>query len=119
MLFCAMVLSARAQEPLGTTSDPLKVAPAKPAPGTCKSGYVWREARKGDRVCVTPQMRDAVAGQNRDAQRRWVQGAYGPHTCVAGYVWREAFQGDDVCVRPEVREQVRQDNAMATRRRAS
>jgi len=112
-----MATSGLAQESVGSSSDPLKVAPAKPVPGTCKQGYVWREARKGDKVCVTPATRDAVARANREAPRLWVQGAYGHHTCANGYVWREAFKGDDVCVRPEVREHTRQDNAMADKRR--
>ena len=29
----------------------------------CKSGYVWRDARNGDGVCVTPRERDAPGGR--------------------------------------------------------
>lgn len=106
---------------VGTSYDPLKVAPppaSRAAPGSCRQGFVWREARRGDTVCVTPQTRDEVAAQNRGAARLWINGAYGPHTCRQGYVWREAFDGDTVCVPPEVRERTRHDNANAARRRA-
>jgi len=112
-------VAARETESVGTSSDPLIVAPSqgsKPR-DACKQGYVWREARKDDHVCVTPQTRKEVADQNRGAQRLWMNGAYGKHTCVQGYVWREAFKGDDVCVRPEVRERTRQDNKQAAQRR--
>lgn len=121
LALAASYASGRESEPIGTTSDPLKVAPP-PAPKSqprdaCKQGYVWREARASDHVCVTPQTRSEVAGQNRGAKGLWIQGAYGPHTCVQGYVWREAFKGDDVCVRPSVREQAREDNRRAAARR--
>ena len=113
---------ARNTEEVGTSSDPLKVAPSnKPsntqARDTCKTPYVWREARAGDHVCVDTKTRGDVAQQNREAPRLWVQGAYGPHTCKQGYVWREAFQGDQVCVKPEFRDQTQKDNARAAQRR--
>jgi hypothetical protein len=113
---------ARNDGELGTSSDPLKVAPSnkpnKPqARDTCKQGYVWREARSGDHVCVDPKTRDDVAQQNRQAARLWVKGDYGAHTCRQGYVWREAFQGDQVCVVPEFRDRTKQDNARAVQRR--
>ena len=85
----------------------------------CASGYVWREARPADHVCVTPESRALVSQENSRAPRRWTVGAYGPHTCIQGYVWREAFQGDDVCVTPERRDQVREENRVAISRRAS
>lgn len=127
LLAGALVLAASSASgresdgPIGTSSDPLKVAPSpspKPQPrDACKQGYVWREARPSDHVCVTPQTRKIAASQNRGAQSLWVNGAYGPHTCVQGYVWREAFNGDDVCVRPGARDQARQDNQRAAQRR--
>lgn len=115
---------ARNDGELGTSSDPLKVAPSnkpnKPqARDACKQGYVWREARSGDHVCVDPKTRDEVARQNRDAARLWVKGDYGPRTCRQGYVWREAFNGDQVCVSPEFRDRTHQDNARAAQRRVS
>lgn len=113
---------AREVEQLGTTHQPLELAPGSKSGGaasdTCRSGYVWREARPSDHVCVTPQTRAEVARQNRDAPRHWVNGAYGKHTCVQGLVWREAFKGDDVCVDPRVRDEARRDNELAAQRRA-
>lgn len=85
----------------------------------CASGYVWREARSADHVCVTPESRALVRQENSRAPQRWTVGAYGPHTCIQGYVWREAFQGDDVCVTPERRDQVREENRVAISRSAS
>lgn len=123
----AMAVSVQAQrepESLGSSSQELKIERQKTKPpanspggSACKQGYVWREARQGDLVCVTPQTREEVAQQNRMARRFWVNGAYGPHTCVPGRVWRDAFQGDDVCVEPSVRDDVRRDNASAAERR--
>jgi hypothetical protein len=88
------------------------------ADDTCASGYVWREARPTDHVCVTPASRDLVSRENARAKQRWTAGAYGPHTCVQGYVWRDAFKGDDVCVTPERRDAVRDENRKANSRRA-
>jgi hypothetical protein len=123
--------AARETEELGTSAQEIKAdkpsppastqPPAKPkAPQTddrCKPGFVWREARPGDHVCVTPQTREDVARQNRSAKQRWVAGPYGPQTCIQGYVWREAFPGDKVCVTPAFREQTREDNRLALQRR--
>jgi hypothetical protein len=85
----------------------------------CASGYVWREARPVDHVCVTPESRALVRQENSRAAQRWTVGAYGPHTCIQGYVWREAFKGDDVCVTPERRDQVREESRVAVSRSAS
>lgn len=77
----------------------------------CQPGYVWREARPADRVCVPPESRDRTASENRAAASRVnPNGAYGPNTCVPGYVWREAFAGDVVCVTPSARDAVREEN---------
>ena len=59
----------------------------------CKSGYVWRDAKDGDGVCVTPQDRAEAKAQNANAEnnRRVGGGNYGPNTCRDGYVWREAL----------------------------
>ena len=121
-MLAASSATGRGEPAVGISSDELKVAPpnqtARPQPrDSCKQGYVWREARPSDHVCVTPQTRTNTASQNRAARRLWVPGAYGPHTCVPGYVWREAFKGDDVCVRPDVRERTRADNQRAAQRR--
>ena len=85
---------------------------------TCKSGFIWREARATDFVCVTPESRARVAQENRTASSR-IQpggGASGPFTCLSGFVWREAFDGDLVCVTPEVRTLVQQENSVAASR---
>jgi uncharacterized protein YkwD len=98
------------------------VAPATAiaAPGNCIAGYVPREARPGDDVCVTQTVRDRTAEENKAAAERREPngGVYGPNTCKQGFVWREAFEGDVVCVTPEIREQTWSDNAAAASRRA-
>ena len=83
----------------------------------CLQGYVWREARPGDLVCVTPATRTQTRIDNDSAQQRWTDGPYGPQTCIQGYVWREAYSGDKVCVTPSVRSQAWADNAAAASRR--
>jgi hypothetical protein len=97
----------------GTTA---RVAISTDVVSRCLPGYVWREARPGDLVCVTPATRTQTRSDNAAAGSRWVTGPYGPHTCRAGYVWREAFRGDDVCVTPAVRTQAARDNAAAASR---
>jgi hypothetical protein len=88
-------------------------------PNVCKSGYVWREARPGDVVCVTPEARRRTSAENAAAASRVdPNGAYGPATCISGFVWREAFEGDTVCVAPETRDLVRTENQAASTRRA-
>jgi hypothetical protein len=79
----------------------------------CKSGYVWRDAKDGDGVCVTPGERAEAKAQNANAanNRRPGGGPYGPNTCRDGYVWREAFAGDVVCVTPYERQRTQQQNA--------
>lgn len=79
----------------------------------CKNGYVWRDARSGDGVCVTPWERDDARRQNANARnnREPGGGAYGPNTCRMGYVWREAFPSDVVCVTPYERDVARRQNA--------
>lgn len=88
-------------------------------PDTCKQGFVWREARVSDHVCVTPSTRTATAEENRLAasRRQPGGGAYGPNTCRQGFVWREAYTGDVVCVSPASRSRAWADNAAASSRR--
>jgi hypothetical protein len=93
---------------------------ARAADDTCRSGYVWREAFPGDRVCVTPPTRDQAAQDNAQAgARRQAGGAYGPDTCRSGYVWREAGANDRVCVTPPTRDEAAKDNAQAAARRVA
>jgi hypothetical protein len=101
---------------LGTASaDPLPYGP-----DTCINGYVWRNARDGDSVCVTPATRDQVAAENTDPDaHRDPAGAYGPQSCAQGWVWRQAFDGDTICVTPDIRTQTLADNAAAQSRMAA
>ena len=84
----------------------------------CIQGYVWREATRSDRVCVTPATRQQAWNDNAqtDARRQPGGGPYGFETCRQGYVWREATRNDRVCVTPATRDQARYDNAQARRR---
>jgi hypothetical protein len=93
--------------------EPTASARTQPAYGvdTCQQGFVWREAVKNDRVCVTPATRAQAARDNAAGpSRRSGGGTYGPDTCQEGFVWREATPTDHVCVTPEVRTQTAQDN---------
>ena len=89
-------------------------------PDTCLYGYVWRDGRSGDHVCVTVATRTQTAADNAagPSHRNPAGGAYGPDTCFAGYVWREAWSGDHVCVTPARRTQVANDNAAGPSHRA-
>ena len=40
--------------------------PAAAQPDTCKQGLVWREARPGDHVCVSPDFRARTIGENNE-----------------------------------------------------
>lgn len=101
---------------LGTASaDPLPSGP-----DTCINGYVPRNARGGDSVCVTPATRDQVAAENADPDaHRDPRGAYGPKSCAQGWVWRQAFDGDTICVTPDIRTKTLADNAAAQSREAA
>jgi len=99
---------------------PAAAGPPLPyGPDTCIQGFVWREARTGDTVCVTPDVRTQTAAQNAAAPQNKEPngGPYGPNTCKQGFVWRDAFGGDQVCVVPAVRDQAAADNAAAASRR--
>ncbi|SJM30639.1 hypothetical protein [Mesorhizobium delmotii] len=83
----------------------------------CLQGYVWRDARPGDGVCVIPQSRTLAADENAKAHLRREPGPRdGVFWCLSGFVWREAFQGDTVCVIPAARQRVRDENALASSR---
>lgn len=75
----------------------------------CKSGFVWRDAKDGDGVCVTPEERDVAKKQNANANNN--RAAAGSNTCRSGYVWREAWVGDTVCVTPTERAAAKAQNA--------
>jgi hypothetical protein len=86
--------------------------------GACLQGYVWREARSNDKVCVPPASRSQAASDNQLAlaRREPKGGPYGPATCKQGFVWREAFSGDVVCVTPEIRSRTVDENVRASTR---
>jgi MmpS family membrane protein len=93
-------------------ADPLPYGP-----DTCIQGYVWRNARDGDTVCVTPAVRDRTAAENANPNaNKDPNGANGPQSCKQGFVWREAFDGDTICVTPDERAQTKADNAAAESR---
>ncbi len=97
---------------------PASADPLPYGPDTCIQGYVWREARDGDTVCVTPATRAQVAQQNANASaNRDPNGASGPQSCSQGFVWREAFDGDTICVTPANRSATLADNAAAASRK--
>jgi hypothetical protein len=90
-------------------------------PNSCLQGYVWRDARPGDFVCVTGATRSQAAYDNTQAAARRDPngGAWGPNTCFYGWVWRDAFAEDFVCVTGATRSQAAYDNAQAAARRNS
>lgn len=103
------------------TTQPAKTAPdtsAHPAPGTCRIGFVWREAVAGDHVCVVPDTRRRAAADNAAAAARVsaTDRSSGPDTCIQGYVWREATQTDHTCVSVDTRSQTQADNREAAAR---
>lgn len=102
----------------GLGVSPVQADPLPYGPDTCVQGFVWREARTSDTVCVTPDVRDRTAQENADPtlNREPGGGAFGPDTCAQGFVWREAFDGDTICVTPEIRQETWDDNAAAESR---
>ncbi|MET0901410.1 MAG: hypothetical protein ABWY45_26140 [Mycobacterium sp.] len=105
---------------LGVVGAPQAAAEPLPyGPDTCIQGFVWREARPGDTVCVTPGVRGRTAAENANPQanRQLGGGPYGPDTCVQGFVWRDAFPGDHICVTTSVRTEAAQDNQAAPSRK--
>ena len=112
-LTLALALAVTGQAP--ASADPLP-----DGPDTCIQGFVWREARPNDHVCVTPDVRSQTAQENQlaDGRRDPNGGPYGPDTCLQGYVWRHAFEDDHVCVTPDVRTEAANDNAAANSRMA-
>lgn len=118
---CRWIVAAQAAScgvGLGSVSSGLSVRPASVT--ICREGFVTRNARANDLVCVSEATRDATAEENRRAAERRSEtlGPYGPATCKNGFVWREAFDGDVVCVTPDRRDQASADNAAQADRRA-
>lgn len=111
--------AALAALPAAVLTAPASAEPLPYGPDTCIQGFVWRDGRPGDHVCVTPDVRSQTAAQNAAAaaNREPNGGTYGPNTCKQGFVWRDAWGGDQVCVVPAVRDQAATDNAAAASRR--
>jgi len=74
---------------------------------SCVQGYVWREATRGDHVCVTPEIRAQAWNDNKTNPNE---------ACPRGLVWREATPQDHICVDPSTRAQAWDDNAHAQER---
>ncbi len=111
------VKAGGAATPATGSSMPIMIIPIGPVSDNCASGYVWREARPSDHVCVTPAARDRVKGENHFARHyRDTEGVYG---CKAGYVWREAYSGDRTCVPPSGRDLAAEENRLGPQRKAS
>jgi hypothetical protein len=85
-------------------------------PVTCLPGFVAREARPADRICVTPASHARVAGENARAPLLWTPGPFGARTCAQGFVWRNAYPGDLICVTPAIRSEVQNENDTAASR---
>lgn len=99
-----------------TVPAPALADPVEPTvdPDACVQGLVWRDAREGDTVCVTPAFRARTLSENAaPAVNADPNGAFGPESCVEGFVWREAFDGDKICVTIEVRAENQEANAAA------
>jgi hypothetical protein len=88
---------------------------SSPAVQDCISPYVWREAYRDDRVCVTTDTHVRTLQDNELAasRRNLDGGAWGADTCKSGFVFRDAFPGDRVCVDPDSRYQAQVDNQQA------
>src|SRR5689334_15720680 len=71
----------------------------------CAEGFVWREAFRGDYVCVSPESRSQAARENSDPA--------GAEPCRPGTVWREAGRSDHVCVQVARRSAVAEENRRA------
>lgn len=116
----ALAVMAFALITLGLGAAPPANAAGPSGPDSCLYGFVWRDGRVGDHVCVTSATRSQTAADNAAGPSR-VQpggGAYGPDTCRSGYVWRSAWSGDHVCVTSATRTQAANDNAAGPSRRA-
>jgi hypothetical protein len=79
----------------------------------CQNGFIWRDLRPGDQICVTGEEVQTLRRQERehpmfvepDPALRF----FGPNTCIQNWVWRDAVAGDEICVTgPERDEAARQ-----------
>jgi hypothetical protein len=90
---------------------------------SCLDGYVPRQARPSDNVCVTPMTRTQTAADNAAAGSTHIPGSNSckclptapGKPCFQLYP-RGAFTGDYVCVSKATRDQAAKDNALAADR---
>lgn len=109
--------AAYQERPIGSArSTPIILIPMGPLSDNCAAGFVWREARSSDHVCVPPAARDRVREENRVA--RQFRDNQTISLCIAGYVWREAFPGDQACVTPAARGLAAEENRLGGSRKA-
>jgi hypothetical protein len=78
--------------------------------GSCKTGFVKRNATPTDAVCVTPESASRAFIDNDAAKSRMAVSQDGPDGCIAGRTWRLAFPGDVVCVSLDSKLQAKRDN---------
>jgi hypothetical protein len=111
----AIALASIAVPPwlLALGGDPPPVAPAA-GDASCRLGFVPRQARPDDQVCVGRLSAQRVALENGlAASRRDPLAPPGSATCRQGLVWRQAFDGDTTCVSLRSRKTVLEENALA------
>jgi hypothetical protein len=83
---------------------------------------VWRQAFRGDLVCVPPEVKAQTADDNRLAGSRTrplLDFRTKQAVCKNGFVWRQAGSADFACVTPQARAQAAADNALAGARRGN
>jgi hypothetical protein len=66
-------------------------------PDTCIYGYVWREARPSDHVCVIPGTRTQAARDNAAAPGRYAIASPPPHVSGSYNPAWQARPGDTRC----------------------
>lgn len=101
----AMGDPARPRDEGARTPEPPRSRSPQPS-SACRQGLVWREAFRGDFVCVTPESRSQAARENADPAHA--------EPCQPGYVWREAIPTDHICVLVARRTAVAEENRRAS-----
>jgi hypothetical protein len=112
---------------INTAANTATVTIVSSFPDHCMLGFVWREVRSYDHVCVTPDSRASVRDEDNHASERRspTGGPFGPDTCKQGFVWREAIvpspsledPPDHVCVPAAARDREGQNNLLAASRK--
>jgi hypothetical protein len=115
-LLCAALPPGQQPQPVNNRVAPRTAPAAQGAPGTCKQGFVWRQANPEDHACVLSVSRQQAVNDNASAVQYTVKGGPAPALCLQGYVWREANAQDHVCVSPQVRTQTAQENQQSPAR---